>query len=102
MDDGLLEGTLGRTGLRVCRLGLAATYRPGERTVERALDEGMNYMFCFGLDGQMIRVLRRLPAGRREQIVIGTGAYNYIWWRQDLVKTLEKRLRQFRLSLIHI
>ncbi len=102
MDDGLLEGTLGRTGLRVCRLGLAATYRPGERTVERALDEGMNYMFCFGLDGQMIRVLRRLPAGRREQIVIGTGAYNYIWWRQDLLKTLEKRLRQLRTDYIDV
>jgi len=102
MDDAFLQDTLGRTGLAVHRLGLAASYRPGERTVERALDEGMNYMFCFGLDAQMIRVLRRLPPSRREHVVIGTGAYNYIWWRQDLVKTLEKRLRQLRTDYIDV
>jgi len=101
MDD-FLQGTLGRTGLRVHRLGLAASYRPGERTVERALDEGMNYCFHFGFDRQMTRVLRRLPPSRREQIVIGTGAYNYIWWRQDLIKTLEKRLRQLRTDYIDV
>jgi aryl-alcohol dehydrogenase-like predicted oxidoreductase len=96
------HGVLGRTGMRVHRLGLAASYRPGERAVERALDEGVNYCFCFGVDGQMIRVLRRLPAARRDQIVIATGAYNWIWWRQDLVKTLEKRLRQLRTDRIDV
>jgi aryl-alcohol dehydrogenase-like predicted oxidoreductase len=102
MGDGFLDGTLGRTGLRVHRLGLAASYRPGERTVERALDEGVNYLFCFGVDGQMVRVLRRLGPARRERIVIGTGAYNYVWWRQDLQKTLEKRLRQLRTDYIDV
>ncbi len=102
MDDAFLQGTLGRTGLRVHRLGLSASYRPGERTVERALDEGMNYCFCYGFDWQMNRVLRRLPPRRREQVVIGTGAYNYIWWRQDLLKTLEKRLRQLRTDYIDV
>jgi len=102
MDDAFLQGTLGRTGLKVHRLGLAASYRPGERTVERALDEGMNYCFCFGLDTHMTRVLRRLPASRREQVVIGTGAYNYIWWRQDLFKTLDRRLRQLRTDWIDV
>jgi len=102
MTDGILQGTLGRTGLAVSRLGLAASYRPGERTVERALDEGVSYFFCFGLDGQMIRVLRRLPPDRRDRIVIGTGAYNYIWWRQDIEKTLEKRLRQLRTDHIDV
>ena len=102
MDDGFLQGTLGHTGLAVHRLGLAASYWPGQRTVERALDEGINYFFCFGIDGQMIRVLRRLPPSRREQLVIGTGAYNYIWFRQDLVKTLEKRLRQLRTDHIDV
>jgi aryl-alcohol dehydrogenase-like predicted oxidoreductase len=101
MED-FLQSTLGRTGLRVHRLGLAASYRPGERTVERALDEGMNYLFHFGFDAQMTRVIRRLPPSRREQIVIGTGAYNYIWWRQDLFKTLEKRLRQLRTDYIDV
>jgi aryl-alcohol dehydrogenase-like predicted oxidoreductase len=102
MNGDFLEGVLGRTGLNVHRLGLAASYRPGERAVARALDEGMNFFFCFGIDGQMIRVLRRLSADRRDRIVIATGAYNYIWWRQDLEKTLEKRLRQLRTDRIDV
>ncbi len=102
MSDDFLQGTLGRTGLSTHRLGLAASYRPGERVVERALDEGLTYFFYFGIDGQMIRVLRRLPPDRRDRIVIATGAYNYIWWRQDLEKTLEKRLRQLKTDRIDV
>jgi len=102
MDDGFLSGILGRTGMKVHRVGLAATYRPGERAVRRAIDEGLNYLFCFGIDGQMVRVLRRLPPERRERVVIGTGAYSYVWWRQDLEKTLERRLRQLRTDYIDV
>ena len=102
MNGESLQGVLGRTGMKVHRLGLAASYWPGQRAVERALDEGMNFFFCFGFDWQMIRVLRRLPADRRDRIVIATGAYNYIWWRQDLKKTLEKRLRQLRTDRIDV
>lgn len=102
MDNDFLQNTLGRTGIPVHRLGLSASYRPGERTVQRALDEGVNYFFCYGFDGQMIRVLRRLPPDRRERCVIATGAYNYLWWRQDLVKTLEKRLRQLHTDYIDV
>jgi aryl-alcohol dehydrogenase-like predicted oxidoreductase len=93
---------LGRTGIRAFRLGLSASYMPGQRTVERALDEGVNYFFCYGFDLQMIRVLRRLPADRRDRITIATGAYNWIVWRQDLLKTLEKRLRQLHTDHIDV
>jgi len=102
VDNDFLQSTLGRAGIPVHRLGLSASYRPGERTVQRALDEGVNYFFCYGFDGQMIRVLRRLPPDRRERCVIATGAYNYLWWRQDLVKTLEKRLRQLQTDYIDV
>jgi len=102
MDDGFLRGTLGRTGIEVHRLGLAATYRPGERALERAIDEGVNYLFYFGIDTQMVKVLRRLPPDRRERVVIATGAYNYVWWRQDLEKTLERRLRQLRTDYMDV
>jgi aryl-alcohol dehydrogenase-like predicted oxidoreductase len=93
---------LGRTGIRAFRLGLSASYLPGQRTVERALDEGVDYFFCYGFDLQMIRVLRRLPADRRDRITIATGAYNWIVWRQDLLKTLEKRLSQLRTDHIDV
>jgi len=97
-----VHGVLGRTGIPVRRLGMAASYRPGERAIERALDEGVNYFFCYGFDGQMIRALRRLPAAQRDQIAISTGAYNWGVWRQDLVKTLERRLRQLRTDHIDV
>jgi len=102
MSAEFLQGILGRTGLPVCRLGFSAGYRPGERAVRRALDEGLNYVFCFGFDTQSIRVLRGLNADQREKVVIAAGAYNYIWWAQDLKRALEKRLRQLRTDYIDV
>jgi aryl-alcohol dehydrogenase-like predicted oxidoreductase len=98
----LLHTTLGRTGIPVFRLGLAGSYWPGERTIRHAIDEGVNYFFCYGFDWQTIRVLRGLSADRREKTVIATGAYNYIWARQNLKRTLEKRLRQLRTDYIDV
>ena len=45
MSAEFLHSTLGRSGLRVHRLGLSATYRPGKAAIYRALDEGINYFF---------------------------------------------------------
>jgi hypothetical protein len=50
MDIDFLHTTLGRTGFRIHRLGLSATFRPGRETIYRALDEGLNYFFMFGFD----------------------------------------------------
>jgi aryl-alcohol dehydrogenase-like predicted oxidoreductase len=91
---------LDRLDRNVCRLGLSASYRPGRKAVERALAEGVDYCFLFGFDGQMIDVLSHLSATERERLVIATGAYNYIWTRQNFRRTLEKRLRQLRTSYI--
>lgn len=93
---------LGSTGMPVCRLGLSATYRPGERTVRQALDEGVNYLFAYGIDGQMIRALRASFPSRREQLVLATGAYNLGLGHPSLRRTLEKRLRQFRTDYIDV
>ena len=102
MADGFLQGTLGRTGIQAHRLGLSASYWPGERVVERAIDEGLGYFFCYGFDWQMLRVLRRLSPARRERVAIGTGAYNFVWTAQNLEKTLAKRLRQLRTEYIDV
>lgn len=81
-----LHRALGRTEIPVFRLGLSASYWPGKRTVHRALDEGLNYFFCYGIDRQMITVLREVFRSRREACVVATGAYSYWWWHQDLKK----------------
>jgi aryl-alcohol dehydrogenase-like predicted oxidoreductase len=97
-----LQTTLGATGIPVFRLGLSASYRPGRRIVDMALDEGVNYFFGYGFDSHLIQGLRGLNSDRREKVAIATGAYNYIWGRQNLKKTLEKRLRQLRTDYIDV
>jgi aryl-alcohol dehydrogenase-like predicted oxidoreductase len=94
--------TLGRTGLHVHRLGLSASHWPGKRAVHWALDRGVNYFFLYGFDLQMARVMRDLPKSERARCVIATGAYNYIFSRQNLERTLHKRLRQLRTDHIDL
>jgi aryl-alcohol dehydrogenase-like predicted oxidoreductase len=80
----------------VHRLGLSGTYRPGKKAIFRALDEGINVFFAYGIDLQMLDALRDALPSRREQIVVVTGAYNLIWTGTDVRKTLENRLRKLR------
>ena len=102
MVDDFAHATLGKLGRRVFRLGLSGTYRPGMEVIHKALDAGVDYLFCYGFDGQIIRTVREMPPARRENVVVATGAYNLIWTRQDLRKTLEKRLRQLRTDYIDV
>lgn len=83
-----------KTGQPLGRLGLSATYRPGRKAVRRALDEGVNICFFFGVDTQMTAVLRDVLPHGRDRLFLVSGAYNYLWGRQDFQRTLEKRLRQ--------
>jgi aryl-alcohol dehydrogenase-like predicted oxidoreductase len=102
MDQTFAHTTLPKVGRTVFRLGLSASYRPGKEAVHKALDAGVNFFFCYGIDGQMIRVLRELPPRTRENLVIATGAYNLLWWYPNLRRTLEKRLRQLRTDYIDV
>jgi len=102
MQDDFTHTTLGKLGKPVFRLGLAASYRPGKRAIYKALEEGLNYLFCFGIDTQMTSVLREVLKRNRENYVVATGAYNYIWGHQNLRRTLEKRLRQLQTDYIDV
>jgi hypothetical protein len=83
MDRDFLRGPLGKLGSPVCRIGLSATYRPGRATVHKAPDEGLNYFVFFGIDSHMTSVLRELVPARRDQYVLATGAYNYIFAHEN-------------------
>jgi len=102
MQQDFLRGPLAKFGTPICRIGLSATYRPGRKTVFKALDEGLNYFLYFGFDTQMTSVLRETIYGRRDQFVLATGAYNWILWHQPLRQTLERRLRQMGTDYIDI
>ena len=102
MAHDFTHSVLGRTGIKVHRLGLSATYRPGKKTIYRALDAGLNYVFMYGFDTQMRGVLQNEIVNNRDRFVIATGAYNFIWWYSNIRKTLEKRLRQLRTDHIDI
>jgi hypothetical protein len=69
----LSHATLGGLGTRACRMGLSASHRPGEATIRRAIDAGVNLFFAYGFDRQMTNVLRELSPGERERHVIVTG-----------------------------
>lgn len=94
--------TLGNTGIAVNRFGLSGTYRPGKRAIYRALDEGLNYFFCYGFDTQMISVLRDVLKGNRGNYTVATGAYNLPWGSPKIRRTLEKRLRQLHTDYIDV
>jgi aryl-alcohol dehydrogenase-like predicted oxidoreductase len=100
MVDLLKQASLGSTGIKVSRLGLSATYRPGIKAIYAAVDEGVNFFFGFGIDTQLVKGLRTVFKGGREKFVLATGAYNLILGYPNLRRTLEKRLRQFATEYI--
>ena len=102
MNHDFTHTTLGNTGLKVHRLGLSATYLPGKKTIYKALDEGINYFFAFGIDVQMMSVMRDVLKRDREKYVVATGAYNLVFGYFNLRRSLEKRLRQLRTDYIDV
>jgi aryl-alcohol dehydrogenase-like predicted oxidoreductase len=101
MED-FLHTTLGATGVPVHRLGLSATMRPGKDVIHKALDAGINYFFCFGIDTQMLKVLRDLPPSVRQTLVLASGGGRFLLWRQNLRKALEHRLRQLHTDYLDV
>ncbi|MFZ5516905.1 MAG: aldo/keto reductase [Candidatus Zhuqueibacterota bacterium] len=102
MEQNFTHTILGKTGLAVHRLGISGTYWPGQATLHKALDAGLNYFFFFNIDKQMIRFLRTEMKGNREKFVIATGAYNLLVGHPNIERTLEKRLRQIDTDYIDI
>ncbi|UCD16451.1 MAG: aldo/keto reductase [Candidatus Zixiibacteriota bacterium] len=102
MPEEFTYTTFGKIGPRVRRLGLSATYRPGRKTIYKALDAGINCFFGYGFDSHLTCVMRDVLRRDREDYVIITGAYNLIVGHPDISRTLEKRLRQFGTDYIDV
>jgi aryl-alcohol dehydrogenase-like predicted oxidoreductase len=94
--------TFGQNRQPVHRLGFSATYRPGLDIVRQAIDEGINYFFCYGFDSQTVRTLREAFRTQRERLIVATGAYNLLITHTDIRRTLEKRLHQLGTDYIDV
>jgi len=99
MQNSFFYATLDQSNTRVYRLGLSASYRPGRNTVYRAIDQGINFLFCYGFDGQMTGILRDVLRRDREHYVVATGAYNLVWVHPNLRRYTGEALRQLRTDL---
>ena len=97
-----VHGRLGPKDWPVFRLGLSATYRPGERAIRCALEHGVNYLFAFAIDTNMTGVVRSMNADRREKVLLATGAYNWIFCHTSLKKSLENALRRYKTDYIDV
>lgn len=77
MDD-YRERILGRTGLKVGRLGMAASYGAPAEAFEEAFDKGCNYFYLGGgrRKAGMKKAIRSICSrGQRDKLVIAIQSY---------------------------
>lgn len=86
----MMTTVLGRTGLKVSRMGLGGAYGIPAEGVVTALERGLNYFFWSPDWPGLTEGLRRLIPGQRSQMVIAAGTRNRTWpeVRQDLERYL--------------
>lgn len=90
--------TLGRTGLRVSRLGIGAGYGVPARSVERAFREyGVNYLYwSLPRRGPMGEAIRNLAKTDRDNLVIVLQSYDHFGFA--LKRFAERQLRALGLD----
>jgi len=92
---------LGRTGLSVTRLGVAASYGTDEAMVEEAVERGVNYLWWGALrTKKMARGIRAVARKGREDlvVVVHTGARK----PAAISKAVEDALRQLGLDYLDV
>jgi predicted aldo/keto reductase-like oxidoreductase len=88
---------LGRTGLPVSRLGIAAAYGAPARAIEEAFERGVNYFYWGALRRRMMAEgIRHLAKANREKMVIVV--QNYWPWAKLIPRSLKKALKELRLD----
>ena len=92
---------LGRSGLRVSRLGLGSSYGVGANDIERAFERGINFLF-FGLQRKagFAEGIRRVCAKDRDRAVVALQSYSRA---ASLVgPSVEKALRALKLDRVEL
>jgi aryl-alcohol dehydrogenase-like predicted oxidoreductase len=93
MMESFTKSVLGRTGLDVCRLGLAGSYGAPSRVFEEAFERGCNYFYVpWRKPKAMIEAVRNLCGqGRRDDMVVAI--QTYARYGVILESTVRRRLR---------
>lgn len=90
------RATLGRTGLSVGRLGIAASYGVPSGAVERAFDHGLNYLYWGSMRrGAFGQALRNLKS-QRDRMALVIQSYSRV--ARLMRWSLERALRQLRME----
>ncbi|SPE33567.1 putative oxidoreductase, aryl-alcohol dehydrogenases like protein [Candidatus Sulfopaludibacter sp. SbA6] len=90
------ERTLGRTGLRVARLGVAASYGVPAAAIERAFEQGVNYLYWGSLRRAAFAQALRNLASHRDRFVLVVESYSR--FPSLLRLSLERALRKLRME----
>ena len=86
---------LGRTGLKVRRFGLSASYGTPAQAVEEAFERGVNYLYWGALRrGPMAKGIRRLARRNRDKMVVVL--QNYWPWAKLMSPSIERALRELQ------
>src|SRR5512143_3938390 len=85
------RAVLGRTGLPVCRLGLAASYGVPAAAVERAIERGVNYLYWGSLRTKAFGQALRNASSRRESLVLVIQSYTRA--ASLMARSVERALR---------
>ena len=83
---------LGRSGLRVCPLGVGSSYGVSRESCLRAFDEGVNYFFWGSVRTEgMARAIHQLTPSHRDELVVVLQCYVRFPWL--LNRSVEKGLK---------
>jgi aryl-alcohol dehydrogenase-like predicted oxidoreductase len=89
--------TLGKSGLRVGRLGIGSSYGAPEAAILEAFDRGQNYFYWGSLRrGGMGRAIRALGKSRRRELVVAIQSYSRSAWL--LERSLLTALRRLKIE----
>ena len=97
MQGSFERAVLGRTGLKVGRLGISASYGAPASSVELAFEQGTNYFYWGSKRTATFGEGLRNLASHREQIVLVVQSYSRI--ARLLGPSLERALGKLRFGL---
>jgi aryl-alcohol dehydrogenase-like predicted oxidoreductase len=93
--------TLGRSGLRVSRIGVGSSYHVSERACRTAFDAGVNYFFWGSVRTPgMGAAIRDIARHERDELVVVLECYARMPWLIE--RSVEQGLRQLGLDHVDV